>query len=256
VRDGTVRRVGTSAALVARDLARNRIAVVLLLVIPTVLYVLIRITMGDRDVAFQLSALGQDIITASERDLSVLFMGMTAISGLSAFVAFVLVLRPAAADRRLAFEGYRPGELLAAKLLVLLAALVVVAAYATALLPFFFRPVRPAGVLGAFLLTALVYGAIGMAIGAVVRQELEGILVILLLVNVDAGWLQNPVFYGHARHQALIRALPGHHPGQVGMLSGFTDAGLLAGTAAALAYAAAVLLIAAALYWRRVRVQR
>jgi hypothetical protein len=256
VRQGASSRIRISTALVARDLIRNRVAVVLLLMIPTVLYVLIRITMGDRVVPFQLSGLGDEIITASERDLSLLFMGMTAISGLSAFVAFVLVLRPVAADRRLAFEGYRPSELLAAKLLVLVAALVVVAAYATALLPFFFRPTRPAGVLGAFLLTALVYGAIGMAIGAVVRQELEGILVILLLVNVDAGWLQNPVFYGHAHHQGLIRALPGHYPGQVGMLSGFTDAGLLAGTAAALAYAAAALLIAAALYWRRIRVQR
>jgi hypothetical protein len=249
-------RVRVSAALVARDLVRNRVATVMLLVIPTVLYLLIWITMGERPVPFQLSALGDRVLTAGERDLSLLFMGMTAISGLSAFVAFVLVLRPVAADRRLTFEGYRPAELLLAKVAVMLAAIVVVALYVSALLPLFFQPERALGVFGAFLLTSLVYGALGMVVGSIVRQELEGILVILLLVNVDAGWLQNPVFYGHANNQEVIRMLPGHFPGQVAMLSAFTDSGPAPEVAAALAYAGAALLLAAALFWRRVRVRR
>ncbi|CAN5909300.1 hypothetical protein BH23GEM7_BH23GEM7_21150 [soil metagenome] len=249
-------RIRVSTGLVARDLVRNRVAAVMLLVIPTVLYLLIWLTMGERSVPFQLSGLGEQVLTAGERDLSMLFMGMTAISGLSAFVAFVLVLRPIAADRRLTFEGYRPGELLLAKVLVMLAATLLVALYVSVLLPLFFRPQRPGGVFGAFLLTALVYGALGMAVGAVVRQELEGILVILLLVNVDAGWLQNPVFYGHAHNQEVIRALPAHYPGQVAMLSAFTDAGVAPEITTALGYAGAVLLLAAALYWRRVRVRR
>jgi hypothetical protein len=253
---GAGARVRVSAALVARDLVRNRVAAGMLLVIPTVLYLLIWVTMGERTVPFQLSALGDRTLTAGERDLSMLFMGMTAISGLSAFVAFVLVLRPVAADRRLAFEGYRPGELLLAKVIVMLAATFLVALYVSALLPLFFQPARAAGVFGAFLLTSLVYGALGMAVGAVVRQELEGILVILLLVNVDAGWLQNPVFYGHAHNQEVIRMLPGHYPGQVAMLSAFTDARPSPEIATALGYAGAVLLVAAALYWRRVRVRR
>jgi hypothetical protein len=248
--------VRVSAGLVARDLVRNRMAAVMLLVIPTVLYLLIWTTMGERPVPFQLSALESRVLTASERDLSMLFMGMTAISGLSAFIAFVLVLRPAEVDRRLTFEGYRAGELLLAKVVVLFGAALVVALYVSFLLPVFFRPQRPAGVFGAFLLTALVYGALGMAIGAFVRQELEGILVILLLVNVDAGWLQNPVFYGHAQNQEMIRMLPGHHPGQVAMLSAFTGAGVAREVSAALTYAAVVLLVAGVIYWRRVRVRR
>lgn len=249
-------RVRVSAALVARDLVRNRTAMAMLLVIPTVLYALIWTTMGERPVPFQLSALDGRVLTANERDLSMLFMGMTSISGLSAFIAFVLVLRPAGVDRRLTFEGYRPGELLLAKTIVLLGAALVVALYVSSLLPAFFRPNDTAGVFGAFLLTSLVYGALGMAIGSIVRQELEGIMVILLLVNVDAGWLQNPVFYGHAQNQGLIRVLPGHHPGQVAMLSAFTDAGAGESASAALAYATATLLVAAVIYWRRVRVRR
>lgn len=249
-------RVRVSAALVARDLVRNRVAVAMLLVIPSVLYLLIWLTMGEREVPFELSALGDGSLSAGERDLSLLFMGMTSISGLSAFLAFVLVLRPIAADRRLTFEGYRPGELLLAKLVVMLGATFFVALYVSALLPLFFRPPRAAGVFSAFLLTALLYGALGMAVGAIVREELEGILVILLLVNVDAGWLQNPVFYGHAQNQDVIRMLPAHYPGQVAMLSAFSDAGLRTPAAAALGYAAVALGLAAILYWRRVRVAR
>lgn len=251
-----MRRVRESARLVARDLARNRVAIALLVVIPTVLYLLIWVTMGQQPVPLQLSALGAETVVAGGRDLSVLFMGMTSISGLSAFLAFVLVLRPIAADRRLAFEGYRPAELLLAKVLVMAAATVGVAVYVSALLPFFFRPSGPVGVFGAFLLTSLVYGSLGMVIGAVVRQELEGILVILLLVNLDAGWLQNPVFYGSAQHREVIRALPGHYPGQVAMVSAFTDAGVGREVGIALLYAGALLAAAAGLYWLRVRVRR
>lgn len=251
-----IHRAWASARLVTKDLVRNRVAVSLLFVIPTVFYLLIHATTRRRDIQFQLSTLGQELLSASERDLSMLFMGMASISGLSAFLSFILVHRPAGADRRLVFEGYRPAELLAAKVVVMAGVSTLVALYVTGLLPFFFRPGRPIGVFLGFLLTSVVYGVLGLAVGAVVRRELEGMLFILLLVNVDAGWLQNPVFYAHAENQQLLRILPGHYPGQVAMLSAFTDRGLLEPTGMALGYAAAGLAVASVLYWLRVRVHR
>jgi ABC-2 type transport system permease protein len=256
VRNAALHRVAVSARLVACDLARNRVALALLLVIPIVFYGLVVLTTGHRDVVFQLAAAGRRLLTADELPLSLLFIGMVSISGLSAFLAFVLVLRPQATDQRLAFEGYRPVELLAAKVCVMLGVAVLVALYVTLLLPIFFRPARAIGVFLGFLATSLVYGAFGMVIGAVVRRELEGILLILLLVNIDAGWLQSPLFYAHATNQVLIRLLPGHHPAQITMLSAFTTATLTQEVAAAGAYIGAGLLTAAGLYWRRVRVHR
>jgi ABC-2 type transport system permease protein len=251
-----LRRVGVSTRLVAIDLFRNRVAVGLFLVIPIVFYVLVAATTGDRDIVFELAGAGRRLLTENERHLSLLFIGMVSISGVSAFLAFVLVLRTLGADRRLAFEGYQPIELLAAKVCVVLAVAVIVAVYVTALLQIFFRPPRVSGVFWGFLLTSFVYGTFGMIVGAVVRRELEGILLILLLVNIDAGWLQSPVFYAHARNQALIRVLPGHHPGQITMLSAFTTTSIRPEVVAALAYAAGGLLVAAGLYWLRVRVHR
>jgi hypothetical protein len=181
---------------------------------------------------------------------------MASVSGVSAFLAFIMVLRPSAADRRLIFEGYRPTELLVAKLAVLVVSSIVVALYVTALLPLFFRPDRPLGVFTGFLATSVVYGVLGMAVGSVARHELEGVLFVLLLVNVDAGWLQNPVFYGHAHNQQLIRLLPGHHPGQIAMLSAFTDASIPTEIGYTLLYVLGLMILVGILYWLRVRLVR
>jgi hypothetical protein len=62
-----------------------------------------------------------------------------------------------------------------------------------------------------------------MLVGAVVKQELEGVFTIVFLTNIDAGWLQNPIYYAHSQRQALIRALPGYGPVQLAVVGSFTD---------------------------------
>ena len=59
---GALRRIGVSARLVARDLARNRVAVALLVVIPIVFYGLVAATTGDRDIVFELAAGGRRLL--------------------------------------------------------------------------------------------------------------------------------------------------------------------------------------------------
>jgi hypothetical protein len=251
-----MRGVLIAARLMAGDLARDRVAMGLLLVIPAVFFLVVFVTTGHREIAFQLSALGDRVMSTDERDLSILFIGMTIVSGLSAFLALVLVLRQSEADRRLVFEGYGAGELWSAKLLVTLAVAIVVAVYVALLLPLFARPGRGGGVFGGTLLISLLYGLLGLAVGCLVREELAGILFVLLLVNLDAGWLQNPVFYGHARNQELIRWLPGHHPGQVAMLSAFSDGRIGSEVVASIAWIGITAAVTAVLYVRRVRVRR
>ena len=243
-------RLLISARMVAMELLRNRTAVVLLFVVPTTLYGLIHATTGERPIPYQLGASGP-LRQAAERSISLLFMGTTAMCGLLAFVAFVLTARPIRTDRRLVFEGFRPWELLAAKMLVVALTAAVVAAFVTALLLVFFRPDRIAGVWLGFFLAGLLYGLLGVLIGVLSRRDLDGILVILLLVNVDPGWLQNPVFYTHAHHRAVIHWLPAHHPCQVTMLSAFTNESLTAeGLRAAAWLLSCGMLAAAACRWR------
>ena len=249
-------RLGTSARMVARELLRNRTAVSLLFVVPTVLYVLIQVTTGARAVPFLLSGRGTGPLLGSERTLSLLFMGATAMCGLMAFLSFSLTWRPIQADRRLVFAGYRPWELLTAKALVLTGAAAAVALYVTGLLLLFYQPNRLGGVFLGFVLGGLLYGLLGLLIGTVCRRELDGILTILLLVNVDPGWLQNPVFYADAQNQALIRWLPSHHACQITLMSAFTQRPLAAELLLGSAWLAVLGLAAATAYRLRLGLVR
>lgn len=243
-------RIGVSTRMVALEILRNRTAVSLLFLVPTILYGLIQLTTGERLIPFQLRAHG-GIFAGSERTLSLLFMGATAMCGLMAFLAFVLTWRPLQTDRRLVFEGYRPWTLLTAKVLVVGGAAGAVALYVTGLLLFFYQPSRLGGVFLGFFLSGLLYGLLGILIGVLCRRELDGILAILLVVNVDPGWLQNPVFYAGAHHRALIHWLPSHHACQLTMLSVFTEKPLATEVALGGAWLLAIGLLAAMGYrWR------
>ncbi len=55
------------------------------------------------------------------------------------------------------------------------------------------------------------------------RGQLEGVLFIVLLANIDAGWLQNPVYYTAAQNTELIRRLPAFYPSQIAMVSAFAE---------------------------------
>lgn len=59
-----------------------------------------------------------------------------------------------------------------------------------------------------------IYGAYGGVIGLLSKDFIVGILFIVLLANLDAGWLQNPVFYTYAQDAFLIHCLPSHYPCQ------------------------------------------
>ncbi len=217
-----MKRLGASTRMVATEILRNRAAMLLLFLVPTVLYTVIRATAGDPPVSFQLSAPAGVLLRSSERNISLVLMGSTAMCGLMAFFAFVLTFRPIQTDRRLVFEGYRPWELLGAKVLVVAGSAAIVAFYVTAMLLLFHHPPRVGGVWLGFFLAGLVYGLLGIVIGVLSLRDLGGLLVILLLVNIDPGWLQNPVLYPTAHNRAIIHWLPAYHPCQVTLLSGFT----------------------------------
>ena len=50
--------------------------------------------------------------------------------------------------------------------------------------------------------------------GLLSRDFMVAVLFIVLLANLDAGWLQNPVFYSSAQQSEFIRWLPAFFPCQ------------------------------------------
>lgn len=251
-----MRRVAVGWLMTVKELSRSRFVLTLLLTIPTIFYTLVALTSTERTIAFRLASVSEDTIASvSERSEALVFIGLASVGLLTAFVAMTFVQKGVEANHRLVLCGYRPAELVAAKLAALMCVMFIVGAYACAALPIFFRPTRVLGTLLGFLLGGWVYGCYGLFVGAIVRRELEGILCVVLLANVDVGWLQNPLYYSEAQNRAIIRWLPAYFPSQVSMVSAFSDHSVERALLGGLAYGGTFLVVAMALFWRRMRVR-
>jgi hypothetical protein len=94
-------------------------------------------------------------------------------------------LAAADVDQRLVLAGYRPVELLAGRLAVLVATAVPIAVLAAAIMTVITRPARPADLYLAVVLTAIIAVPFGLAVGAVVLRDLEAMLVLIGVVGIQ-----------------------------------------------------------------------
>jgi hypothetical protein len=254
--------VVTAAAMTARELLRKRLVLVLALCLPAVLFAAELATEGNQLLQVKFAAAPERVRLVEELDQSLLFISIAATGLISAFFASNLIQRQLDANRRLVLCGFRASELIAARLAVLLGIVVAAALYTGSALEIFTRlelftrPRSPAGVLLGITLGAFVYGCYGLLVGTLFQRELESIFAIIVLINVDAGWLQNPFYYQYAGSKWLIEALPAHHPSQIAYLSAFTSEPIGRSLAYALAYGATFLVAALAVYQARMRVKR
>ncbi|HEY1954224.1 MAG TPA: phosphatase PAP2 family protein [Polyangiaceae bacterium] len=270
------RRVTTAARLLLKDLLRRRIAVLLLFVVPALFDAVVLATTASRSIRVTLGTLADaveptgiaafdrlgslfldaGVRTVDERRLSLVFLGTAAVSFLACFLAFNLAHRRREADARLVHAGYRAHEVLLAKLIVLVGLVLLLAIYETAILSPWVAPRQVGLVVAGLFFGGIIYGCLGMLVGALVKQELEGIFLIVLLTNIDAGWLQNPIYYAHSQRQGLIRSLPGYAPVQlavVGALTGDAPHGTLS---RALVWTAVALAAALFAFGARIRPAR
>jgi hypothetical protein len=273
-----MRRVAVAARLLLLDLARRRVALVILFVVPALFDVVVLATSGKRDVEVTIATLVEEgaVIHVSgtaedpmdpglldngsrlleERALSLVFLGTAAVCFLACFLAFNLVHKRIEADARLVLAGLPAHELLLAKLLVLVALVLLLGAYETAAICPWVTPKHVFRLASGFALGGIVYGCLGLLVGAIAKHELEGIFGIVLLTNIDVGWLQNPVYYSTSEQRGFIAGLPGHYPTQLAITGAFSDA-LPAGTVSrSLAYGAAALLLALVAFGVRIRPAR
>ena len=79
---------------------------------------------------------------------------------------------------------------------------------------------------------------------------------IVLLANIDAGWLQNPIYYADAQNTEIIRALPAYFPSQISMVAAFSDHSVTVPIAASVGYGLGLLFLALIVHrWRMPRVR-
>jgi len=219
-----VGRILAVAEAQARDLTRRRAAMALLVILP---------------LAFYLS-------TPSEDEFA-LVAGSIGMAWAVAAGALFLALASRRIDPRLVLAGYRPIEVLAGRLLLLEGLALVLVVLFSALMVGLSAPPDPGALVLAVGLAGLVAVPLGLAVAAVFPRELEGALTLIAVVGIEMGL---PVDSG------LAPFLPLWGPLQLVEVARGAADGLALPTLHALAYTAALLVMSAALWWRRVRVTR
>jgi hypothetical protein len=116
-------------------------------------------------------------------------------------------------DRRLVVAGYRPGETVVARLLVLVSATAVVVAVSALVTALNFTPASWPPLIAALGLLGLIYGAIGALAGALL-DKLAATYLMLFFVMTDLGVVQSPMFGDGAPDRWAV-LLPGYGPSRV-----------------------------------------
>ena len=240
--------------MILRMLVRQKIVIVLLLIIPAFFLSIVEFTTSDRMLPFQLASLDDDVfINISEKGISFIFFAVASAGFLVSFLALNLIQKNNTVNRRLIICGYHPIELLISILLALLLVIVMIAVYVGVLTNAFYTIDNLGRFILGLILIGFVYGSYGLAVGSLIKVELEGILLIVLLVNIDVGWLQNPLFYAEAQNQIIIKYLPAYFPSQTAIITAVTDYSSTASTVNGILYGLVFLVFSMLIFFYKMR---
>jgi hypothetical protein len=237
-----------------RELLRNRFGLLLLLVIPPSFLGIVEWTSGNLTIPLDLLLEGEvRPVLLSQRTVSLVFVGAAVCGFLASYYAILLFHRNFDYFENCMAMGLSPLSFLAARFAFFTAVVCVLAALTSVVLHLMCPVQDPVGTFVGFALVATVYGAYGGLVAVATREFMVALLGAALLANLDAGWLQNPVFFGTAQHQALLRWLPAFHPSQVIFSAAFADITNVRSILFSLLYAA--VLLAAMLLVLRFRIR-
>lgn len=230
--------------LSARELLRNKFGLILLFAIPTVFLLIVEYTSGTGQMVIKLFFFKTtESILLGCREISIIFMGAAVSGFLTAYYAILLFHENIDYFRYCISMGLKPGTFLWARFSFFLTIVIVLALFITLIV----RLMTPVShlffALTGFIMLGIIYGAYGGIVGIISKDFMVAILMIVLLANVDAGWLQNPAFYTYAQESAFIKSLPAFFPCQFTFSSVFTGKFNAWALLMSVAYAAGLLLV-------------
>ncbi|MGI5372659.1 polyprenyl diphosphate synthase [Streptomyces iakyrus] len=201
------RCLGTALHHAALEQARNRLALVLVVgFIPLWLTLAYRV-LPTEPVRFFLRAASRPV-NLEANTVTQVGGGLHAIALIVGFMLFLATSRSAEFDYRLVLAGYPRVCLLLARTGVLLLAAALSAGYATAWMCVFHQPERLDVMAGALLVGALTYGGVGILLAALLRSELAGMFVVIMVSLVDLS-LQSPIL-NPAADSPTLKWLPAY----------------------------------------------
>ncbi len=210
----TWRRTATAAAMAFRDQLRRPLVPILLVVVPA--FIVLWSVAITKPESRRIELSGGVWVTTTMKALHGPEMAKFAVAFVAALVGVFVMRASLQGDRRLVVAGLRAREAVAARLVVLYAAVTVAVVVSAIAIALNFSPRSWPPVMGALILTGLIYGGIGALVG-VLLDKLAATYLILFLVAADLSVVQTPMF--HASPSAFGRLLPGYGPTRV-MLEG------------------------------------
>jgi hypothetical protein len=202
-----IARTRTATVMAFRDQRRRPLVLILLVLLPA--YVITKSIAETLDTPRRIGLPDGVWVTTTMKDLHGAGMGGVVIAFAAAPLGVFVMQSALEGDRRLVVAGFRPGETVIARLLVLVGAtslVVVVSALVTALN---FTAASWPALVAAMVLLGLIYAAIGALAGALL-DKLAATYLMLFLVMTDLGVVQTPMFHETPPSGAWL--LPGYGP--------------------------------------------
>ncbi|MBA2811468.1 ABC transporter permease [Streptomyces sp. KM273126] len=187
--------------------ARNRLALLIVVLFVPLWTTLAFTVVARTPLRFRIHAVGRTVVM----DGNILVQINGALQTLSlviAFMMFVATARSTLFDQRLVRAGYPRSCLALAKCTSLLLVAALVAVYTTAWMHLFWRPERLPVLAAGMFIAALIYGGIGIVLAAVLRSELAGMFLAIMISSIDLV-LQNPLVNPDA-DSPVVRFLPAY----------------------------------------------
>lgn len=177
----STRRTLTVARLHVRDLGRRRLALAILLLLPLVLYFSFELQPVDPELA---QAFAGDPERMAAAELWIVASASVGAGWAVAVAALFVIIGARRLDQSLLLAGYRPTELLAGRVVTVLALAAVITPL-FGLVIWSQRDIDLTALLGSIALALLIAVAVGVITAALVPREMEGVLVIIGVVGIQ-----------------------------------------------------------------------
>jgi ABC-2 type transport system permease protein len=209
-------RVTTAVTMGLRELRRTPVLIGLLIILP--LYFIGGFMNIVPNATLTVPISGESVTVTLSEFVAALVTPVTA-GLLSGIVGLFLMQSSKRADDRLRLAGYRSRDLIISRVSLLAAGGLIVSAVSLAIVLVGFTPVSIPAFIAATILTALIYGVLGVIIG-ISLSRLAGVYVMLFAPYVDMLMFQNPMATDAA---AWTKLLPGYFTTKATMDAAFTQ---------------------------------
>jgi hypothetical protein len=212
-------RLVTATVMAFRDQRRRPLVVILLVFLPA--YVIARSIAITEAAPQQVALPGGEVFTSTMKDIHGAVMAGNVIAFVCGLVGVFVMQSALMGDRRLVIAGFRPGEAITARLIVVGAATALVVTVSALVTAAYFDPASWTPFVSGLVLIGVIYAALGALAGAIL-DRLAATYLMLFLAMTDIGIVQNPMF-GDGDPDRWAAALPGYGPNQVMVEGAFSN---------------------------------